>query len=73
MILSSLISFLNSQCDILIYFFDNNDRIRAQVMMFILSEYGISIDTDIFSLKLPSINLKKLFKIFFRFNFITFL
>lgn len=31
-------------------FFDNNDRIRAQVMMFILSEYGISIDTDIFSL-----------------------
>ncbi len=31
-------------------FFDNNDRIRAQVMMFILSEYGISVDTDIFSL-----------------------
>lgn len=31
-------------------FFDNNDRIRAHVMMFILSEYGISIDTDIFSL-----------------------
>lgn len=31
-------------------FFDNNDRIRAQVMMLILSEYGISIDTDIFSL-----------------------
>lgn len=31
-------------------FFDNNDRIRVQVMMFILSEYGISIDTDIFSL-----------------------
>ena len=40
--------------DLLLYeiynFFDNNDRIRAQVMMFILSEYGISIDTDIFSL-----------------------